>query len=175
MRLPNHTTLAAYGALFLALTTGGAYAATVLPKNSVSSRQIKDRSVRLADAITDVVTDPATGINIRVTGEKGDPGPAGPAGAQGPAGAPGIAGYHVVTVTSPDVPPTQTGGDTATCPAGQRVLGGGANYRADGTPAASLVRTHPTDDGTGWIAAYTNNGPSTGRVDVYAVCAAVNG
>lgn len=106
MRLPKHSTLAAYAALFVALG-GTSYAATELAPNSVGSTQIRNGSVtrsdlarsarpatkaKLAQAITDVVTDPSTGLNITVHGEKGDKGDAGSQGGAGDTGARGSQG-----------------------------------------------------------------------------------
>jgi hypothetical protein len=93
-RLPNHATVAAYLALFIALG-GGAYAAVKLPKNSVGSAQIKknavsstkvkDHSLKAADfALGQLTAGPQ--------GPKGDPGPKGDTGAAGTDGAPGAAG-----------------------------------------------------------------------------------
>lgn len=114
MRKPQHSTVVAYLALFVAMG-GTSYAAVKLPANSVGSRELKNRSVRMADlakdarpskdsklfraAVTDVVLDPNTQAVVdslagAVKGEKGEAGPQGPAGAavQGPAGDPGRPG-----------------------------------------------------------------------------------
>lgn len=107
---PKHSTVVAYLALFAALG-GTGYAATALPRASVTSATIRDGSVKLADlapsirpgkasrvfraAVTEVVNDPASGVvTIKVSGEKGDKGDAGAAvtGAAGSAGATGSTG-----------------------------------------------------------------------------------
>jgi len=62
-------------ALVLALA-GTGYAAAALPKNSVTSKQVVDRSLRAADFAS----------NQLPAGRPGAPGPAGPAGATGPQG-----------------------------------------------------------------------------------------
>ena len=90
-------------ALFVALG-GTSFAAIELGKGSVSTREIKngtirqkdirpaDRSVpaaKLASTITEVINDPINGLNINVTAEDGVDGATGP---QGPIGPQGIAG-----------------------------------------------------------------------------------
>lgn len=69
MKLPSHTTVIAYLALFVALG-GSAYAATQLPKNSVGSKQIKPNAVTTAKLKNGAVTgakigaDTVTGSNV---------------------------------------------------------------------------------------------------------------
>jgi hypothetical protein len=102
MKVPRHTTVIAYAALFVALG-GTSYAVTALPNNSVGSAQIRNGAVqprdlargvlsrknaRLSEAITQVVSDPATGLNVTVTAKDGADGAPGPIGPQGNVGAP---------------------------------------------------------------------------------------
>ena len=68
-------------ALVLALA-GTGYAAAALPKNSVTSRQVVDRSLRAADFAPNQLPAGRPGP----TGAAGPAGPAGAAGPQGPAG-----------------------------------------------------------------------------------------
>lgn len=97
----RHGTVAAYLALFISLG-GTGYAATQLAPNSVGTKQVRNgsiqardlnrnvlskRNARLAEAVTQVVTDPATGLNINVSAKDGDPGPIGPQGPEGAKGA----------------------------------------------------------------------------------------
>ncbi len=49
MRLPRHSTVVAYLALFVSVGTGGAFAATQLAPNSVGSAQIRPGSIRMSD------------------------------------------------------------------------------------------------------------------------------
>lgn len=106
MKTPRHSTIVAYAALFIALG-GTGYAATQLAPNSVGSAEIRNGSVqnrdlargvlsrhnaKLASTITDVVTDPSTGINLHVTATDGAQGPVGPVGPPGPQGDPGVKG-----------------------------------------------------------------------------------
>lgn len=188
MQLPRHSTIAAYASLFIALG-GTSYAAIKLPANSVGSRELRNRSVKVADlspsarppsrariaqAVTDVVTDPATGINIKVTGEKGDTGAQGPAGPAGPAGAPGVAKVIVRDAVSGDVAPQSEGSASAHCAAGEKVLGGGGRFEGAG---AILSMSMPlSDPDQGWGVVFTNASTSNaGRVHAFAVCAVVGG
>lgn len=182
----------AYLALFVALG-GTSYAAAKLPANSVTSRQIKNGSVtradlaksarpltraRMAEAITQVVTDPATGINVTLhaqdgaQGPQGDPGPQGPAGATGPAGPPSTPVVTLRTATA-SVSPSATGSAVASCDAGQKVIGGGATMPGDsgssGT-AGAILTSSPTDDGLGWAVQMTNRGAEAHTMTVIAVC-----
>jgi hypothetical protein len=122
------------------------------------------------------------------TGSPGAQGPAGPAGPPGPTGAtgatgpPGVSGLVRFTATSA-VDSTTTKSATASCGAGQRVLGGGgvANFVAGaGNPEdLALVRSEPTVDGggnpTGWIvtANETDGIAGTWSVTAVALCATV--
>jgi len=55
LRLPSHTAVAAYTALFVAVG-GSAYAATQLPKNSVGTKQLKKKSVATSKLKGNAVT-----------------------------------------------------------------------------------------------------------------------
>lgn len=84
-------------ALFLALSTGGAVAATKLidgktiKRGTVASKQVKDRSLTAADFAAGVLKPGTTGP-AGVPGSKGETGAAGPKGDVGPAGPKGDAG-----------------------------------------------------------------------------------
>ena len=83
--MPNHTTVVAYLALFLALGAGTAFAAGQLAKNSVGSKQLKKNAVTTAKIKKGAVT----GAKVKAgslkasnfaagqlpAGPKGDPGP----------------------------------------------------------------------------------------------------
>lgn len=186
MRKPNLTTGIAVAALVLA-TTGTATAAAplVLKANSVTSRTVRDHSIRARDlapdarasktnrlfrtAVADVVADPASGIHITVQGEKGDPGPA--STAPGPQGGPGVAGVHVVTAQSTTIARDAEGGVTAHCAAGERALSGGGRFVAQGQAGATLTASTPLSGAEGWTVTYSNAGPADGVAVAYAVCA----
>jgi hypothetical protein len=74
LRRPSHGAVVAYLALFLALTTGGAWAAAQIGpddigKNAVRSRHIKDGQVRAKDVRNGAVTPAKLAANA-VTGDK---------------------------------------------------------------------------------------------------------
>jgi hypothetical protein len=79
-RRPSPATIISLVALFIALG-GTGYAAFAVPKNSVGSAQVINRSLRTADLSPKAVD-----------ALKGNRGPEGPAGPQGPAGEKGAAG-----------------------------------------------------------------------------------
>ncbi len=93
-RLPRHSTIAAYLALFVALG-GTSYAVLDLPinsvgttelrRNAVRSRDVKNHSLKRVDFVRDSLP----------TGAQGPAGASGPAGPAGPAGAPGTARAYV--------------------------------------------------------------------------------
>ncbi len=76
----------------------------------------------------------------RATGPQGAQGPQGPQGIQGDSGSPGISGLEKVEVDS--VMDSSSRKDlTATCPAGKRVIGSGADISAaiNGSPPDQLT------------------------------------
>jgi len=90
-------------------------------------------------------------------GPQGPEGPEGPAGKDGVDGASGTANVHVVSVTTPN------DNATASCPAGETLLGGGGEATG---PNAYLVYSKPV--GSTWaVKSKTSNNTSA-----YAVCAA---
>jgi hypothetical protein len=109
-------------------------------------------------------------------GPQGPAGPTGPRGATGQPGrdgvdgAPGVADWHIVTATG-------DGTATATCDAGEHVLGGGGTA----TGGTRLVSSAPaTADGLAWTASATGSParPAGHRaaltVTAYAVCGVVD-
>jgi hypothetical protein len=114
-------------------------------------------------------------------GSQGPEGPEGPQGAQGPAGPQGspgpsgpigpgaISGWEIVERSQQvDVFTTRTS-ETAFCPAGRRVLGGG--FHITGT-AGRAVTSAPSANGTAWRTEFRFlTGSQT--VSSYAVCAFV--
>src|SRR3954447_423798 len=79
-------------ALFIALG-GGAYAATKLPKNSVTTVQVKNGSLTKSDFKKGQLTGPAGPQGASgAKGAQGERGPGGQPGIQGPPGDPGLKG-----------------------------------------------------------------------------------
>jgi hypothetical protein len=91
---------------------------------------------------------------LGATGPQGPLGVTGPQGATGPKGATGpsgISGYEIVNVASA-FDATDVKYADAACPAGKKLIGGGAYVNPDNRPVA-LVRSLPTADGQRWLAA----------------------
>jgi hypothetical protein len=121
-------------------------------------------------------------------GPRGPRGDKGKTGAQGQPGPPGMSGYEVVTETFTDVfapDSNSTRGlsevKTVSCPAGKRVIGGGADL---GTNAGqngqqrqmSVSASAPNGTGDGWNVQLFNNSTSFGSsidLKAYAICANV--
>jgi hypothetical protein len=151
-------------AALLAAATAGAQALIDggdVRNNSLTGKDVKNKSLTKKD------------FKGSVRGRRGPRGPQGaqgPQGPQGPAGAPGAAGATNVSVHSgPDV----AGTSTASCPAGQRAVGGGGIATG---PDGVLWASNPTPlsgTPTAWEADAVDRG--TGAVDTvqaYVVCAA---
>ncbi|MGW7048527.1 hypothetical protein ACWGDT_38875 [Streptomyces avermitilis] len=88
------------------------------------------------------------------------------AAAKAPVRAAALDGYQIVQLPNANVPNFQR--RTLYCPAGKKVIGGGAEAQGNG---AVLVGSFPTPDGTGWIALGRQDGYSTVGISVYAICA----
>ena len=168
-------------ALFIALS-GGAYAATTLPANSVGTRQLKNSSVERAKIKNKAVNSAKvldgslTGTDISEATLGKVPSAAAADAAVNATNAAHAASsaaldkvtYKFVTASAPaeaDATPA-----TATCDAGQHVIGGGAKL-AD--PALSLVDdSYPDAGNTAWTA-HVANAPGAARdFTVYAICTA---
>ena len=148
---PRHATVVAYLALFIALG-GTSYAVAT---GSIGSPQIKDNSVRSKDIRNNEVRskDVKDGSLVAADfddarlprgrpGRQGRTGPAGPAvagpqGAQGPAGVSGLERVRTDSAANSDSPKLVV----ATCPAGKRVIGTGANITGakNGATSTSFV------------------------------------
>jgi hypothetical protein len=150
---------------------GTAVAQTVLPRNSVGSRQIrtgavtsseiKDRTIRLRDISRTTRT--------QLRGQRGPAGPAGPPGGAGTGT--GAGALNLVVATAPGTVPREGAtAATATCPAGRRVTGGGA--RVDTGTDVSVRESYPSANNTAWTARVGNDDTAgTASYTVFAVCA----
>jgi hypothetical protein len=185
-------------ALMLALG-GTSYAAVALPRNSVTSTQIKRGTIVGSDIHANAVTgakvkdrslqagDFATGQ--LPAGAKGNAGPQGPQGLQGPKGDTGTVGAATVQFAqaAADLADTRNQSYGVFCPDGQQAIGGGG--RGDDTlseetiltntrPAISRANTEPPTNGqsfTGWRITVVNpagGSPSGIRPEVWVVCVA---
>jgi hypothetical protein len=186
--IPSPSMAVALLALFVAMG-GSSYAAVKLQRGSVTSREIRDRSVRLADldpairptkssalfraAVTDVVsTDQVlAALSGAVKGQPGDPGTPGAAGAAGPQGPSGTATVTTREAFGPTVGASQHTGALATCQPGEKVVGGGARY--EGAPAEAIMQ-FSVPDPQGWSADFVTaaTAGTSGRAHVFVLCAA---
>lgn len=174
LRKPSPATILSIVALVFA-SAGTATAASLL-----TGAQIKNGSLTGIDVKNGTLksVDVANGSLLALDFKAGQlpAGPQGPQGPQGPAGpqgAPGVSGLEVVTA--------QTGFDSlafkgviVSCPAGKKVLGGGASVISPSTDVA-LSGSQPTSSGTGWHAnaAEVNPTASLWLVRAHAICANV--
>jgi hypothetical protein len=102
----------------------------------------------------------------------------GPQGPSGPQGAAGVSGYQVITAnaSSGNLGPGRVLNATALCPAGTRVLAGGAQ-QVSPSVALTMASSYPDTAQQGWFGEFRNGtSVSYGAVSivVYAVCAVVN-
>ena len=120
---------------------------------------------------------------IGLTGARGATGATGPQGPVGPQGPPGVSNYQIVTnnLTNTSLANLAEAIQSASCPAGKRLLGGGGLIRGavgrwtmgSSGPASNVADPDPTT----WTVAWENVGngatiTATNR-EVYAICAAV--
>src|SRR3954453_21467150 len=144
-------------AVFMVLG-GGAYAATKLPKNSVTSLQVKDRSLLGKDFKSGQLPKGAKG-DPGAKGDKGDAGAQGSQGIQGLQGVPGANGsngtngtngtdgkdaatnLHYVTSSTGGVV-SSSGATTASCPAGEKMITGGGGFVQAFTEGIDSALTH---------------------------------
>jgi Collagen triple helix repeat (20 copies) len=108
-------------------------------------------------------------------GPQGSQGERGPTGPQGPQGAPGLSGVETVTANNFSQQVRLEASQTVTCPAGKRVIGGGAEVLSQFPERKTgLLYSHPNGN-NGWAAAGRTYEPATGvNLTVYAICANVS-
>jgi len=165
-------------ALFVALG-GSSYAAIVVTgKNvkdsSLTTKDIKNRSLLKADFKTGQIPAGPRGITGTAgangaAGAAGAPGAPGAPGGTGGQGAPGVSGYQRVPSAPIANPQNTQKSGTATCPAGKKVLGGGAE--AGGLIGQVVYDSYPPTDSS-WRVHITNTGFDT-TFTVYAICGIV--
>jgi hypothetical protein len=159
----------------LALTValgGTSYAAVLaLPKNSVGPAQLKSSAVTTKKIAPNAVTTAKVlnGSLVKADFKAGQL-PAGPTGPAGPAGPSGVSGLERVDATSAT---NSTPGRTAAmaCPAGKRLLGGGARVNPV-LPQVAITSSYPGDDNT--YQAFAREVTATGAnwsLTVFAICA----
>lgn len=99
-------------------------------------------------------------------GPQGETGATGAQGPTGPQGAAGVSGHEIVEVTS-EFPVNHIALVLAQCPAGKKVVGGGASYI--GVPI-DISSSRPATGGTSWMVGAWNKSASTSTLHVYAIC-----
>jgi hypothetical protein len=149
-------------ALFFALSAGS-YAAVNLPKNSVTTKQVKDHSLLGRDFTQGQIP----------RGPQGPAGPAGSAGPQGPQGPPGptnLATLQTANGPTSYVAPLDVGSSEAVCPTGTKaVSGGGAVISGAGD---GMAVSQATSDRHSWFVIAVNNSSSTTEtIQAVAYCA----
>ncbi len=185
-----------YLALFFALT-GTSYAATtsMLPQNSVGTKQVIDHSLLKVDFKAGQLPHGAAGPQ-GAQGPKGDAGPPGAQGATGPQGAqgatgpqgtqgtqgiqgpPGLSGYVSGTSSSVSVAAGAQTSAGAWCPAGTQPLGGGYFPLTAGTSALRTVSAafaiQDVTGAPGFMVTMANEGGSAESFHVTVRCANVS-
>jgi hypothetical protein len=174
LRLPSPALVLAALALLVALG-GTSYAAVALPSNSVGAPQIRTGAV----ASPEVRNGSLRTIDLAPAARralKGQAGQQGPQGAKGDAGPPGLSGVEIVQASSSfDSSPELW--VTVDCPAGKRLVGGGAGVWGRAMiwipRGVALAVSQPIDEDT-WYAKGQEivETDESWFVQVRAVCAA---
>ncbi len=165
--------------------TGFAAVTAALPVNSVGTPQLKNDAVTSAKIRNGTLVRSDFRSGQLPNGIPGSPGPAGPQGLKGdvgPAGAPGLVGdvtLHSASVTVPAYTILGTYSNravTANCDAGEKGLGGGADWVGDGDATQLItVLSAPIYDATakkitGWRARGGNDTNTSHQFTVYVLC-----
>jgi hypothetical protein len=164
-------------ALFVALSTGGAYAA-----NTVFSEDIVDGEVKTDDLAREAVTQnklaldsvgSARVINGSLTGADIHDNSIRAADIASDAiGVRELGGFRYSTQTT-SIPPSGGVGEViAECPRGSSLLSGGAYFAF---PSGDLSRSTKSFTGERWIAAGQNNGNLAQDLSALAICLVVDG
>lgn len=163
-------------ALFIAMA-GTGYAATQLPANSVGPKQLKKNAVERVKIKNNAVNGAKVldgslaGADIKESSLAKVPSAAlaDTATHASAAGALDKATYKTAPGTAP---PASGNGATATCDAGQHVVGGGV--KVDDPINAFIVDDYPDAANTAWAGRVGNTGTAAVTFTVYAVCISVS-
>jgi hypothetical protein len=186
---PSPAMVVACVALMVALG-GVSYAASVLPKNSVGSPQLRKRAVTGAKLGKNAVTgakvrngslfaaDFKSGqLPVGPQGPKGAPGPAGPKGDPGATGSPGLAEVEMVYATAINDNAQRWAAVHPTCPDGKRVIaaGGSVTTALGDDGKVILTDAYPLSNDTAKAGAKEVAGQNPGSWTLvgYAMCAKV--
>lgn len=156
----------------------GSVGAAQLKANAVTGLKVKNGSLTAADFRAGQLPAGPQGAKgeqgevgprgaVGPKGERGPIGPVGPPGAQGPTG---VSGWQSVISAGRSLAADTVGTQEARCPAGKKVLGGGAS---DTQATGMVVSSAPTDDGTGWSSEVYNWGTGSTTIFAWAICAGV--
>ena len=166
--------------LALGIALGGTSVAAVsqLGRNTVGTAQLKNAAVTNPKLRNSSVTSAKVANRSLLRADfapgqipAGPTGPPGPAGAAGPAGPPGVSGLERVEFTTPTSSAiTRTA--SSPCPAGKRLLGGGARLNGTFLDNVAIQLSYPGDDNT-YVAraAEIQVNPGNWSLTVFAVCA----
>ena len=192
VRPPSAALVIACLALGIALGGTGSAAVLNVPDGSVTTAKIKNGAVTTPKLKNDAVTVDKLAANAVTSGQvkngtllkedfksgqlpAGPPGPAGPRGVPGPKGAPGVSGLERVDASTSSSS-ANSKSVVATCPAGKRVIGGGAQATGSGANKVSINQNFPDSSGNKWNAQAVEV-VSTGQswqLQAYALCANVS-
>jgi hypothetical protein len=171
---PSAGTLLAIVAIVLSIG-GSATAASI-----VTSKQIKNNSITSADLKNNSIksTDVKNGSLLKKDFKKSQL-PVGKTGAAGAPGRNGTNGFGLLAYRFGDFPLVAAGDqgvDTAVCPAGTRVVGGGNISESNTAGEEAVNSSFPSDalgnEGTtGWTVAVDNNTTGDLGIGAYAICA----
>jgi hypothetical protein len=171
-KIPTIIAITALAVAVLAATPlGQAAGRLVLPKNSVGAAQLKKNAVTGVKVKDGTLLAGDFKAGQLPKGPKGDPGQRGPKGDKGDPGATNV-------LKRSGIGPTSGAGGystaTASCHAGEKLVGGGAVYTFVPSADPTLTRSGPDPNvANSWIATFRNDGPA-GSVTAfaYALCAA---
>jgi len=165
----------AYLALLIALS-GSSYAAasSVLPANSVGTRQVINHSLQKIDFANGQLPRGARGAQ-GIPGAAGSAGPQGPAGAAGPKGDVGPPGPVVLLYRNSgahSLPAGQTTTQQVACPPDWFAVGGGVlggTITVNSSDQLGLPE-YPAPPGSGWTVTVTNTGATDTTFQLDVIC-----
>jgi hypothetical protein len=174
-RLPVVLSIAALTAALLGSTSvgqafsGASFAKrAAFAKNAGAVNGIKASRTPQPGKLVPLGSDGKFPASVGLAGPKGEKGDKGDTGTQGPAGLSGY-GYYI---QEQDVAPNAFQPLAVSCPAGQKVLGGGVSTTNPGF--AKVAESAPTiESPMGWGAVVQNESNTTFAAYVWALCANV--
>lgn len=178
-RLPVVLSIAALAAALLGSTSvgqafsGASFAKRAgFAKNAGAVNGIKASRTPMPGKLVPLGQDGKFPASVGLAGPKGDKGDT---GAQGPAGTNGVSGWGYYVVPQ-DIPSKGIKTWTATCPAGQKPLGGGVARGQVGAYDQSILDSAPLvdPDATGWIVTVYSREPAAVTDYAWVTCASVS-